>query len=111
MPTCTRTFLALYFGAISSNAVRESHDAISVCSCGWRTRAPPPKPKCEWKSRLTRDVTRPRSTASADEVHLVICSMRGAGPLAAQFTGRKGVHVTAMSPAYLSVAFLMITAY
>src|SRR5258706_1004800 len=97
MPTCTRTLLALYFGAISSSAVRESHDAISVCSCGLRTRAPPPKPKCEWKSQLTRDVRGPRSTAWADEAHLVICWMRGAGPLVAQFTGRKAVHVMSKS--------------
>src|SRR5258708_33645024 len=63
------------------------------------------------ENELTRAVKRLRSRAWADEDHLSMCSTRGAGPLAAQFTGRKAVHVTIKSPTYLSVAFLIVTVY
>src|SRR6267378_5406538 len=93
MPTCTRSFLALYFLAISCSDLRESErDVISVCSWGFRMRAPPRQP-----------------FASAELAILVASSMRGALPLAAQFVGRKTVQVILMSWTYRSVVFFIVT--
>src|SRR5258707_14459644 len=93
MPTCTRSFLALYFLAISCSDLRESErDVISVCSWGLRTRAPRRQP-----------------FASAELAILVARSMRGAPPLAAQFIGRKTVQVIIMFWTYRSVVFFIAT--
>src|SRR6266436_4100075 len=102
MPTWTRSFLALKsFAVFISDSRDNDSEVISVCSCGLRARAPQEAPG--------GNIPWPRASAWADRPPLPVCWRREAGPLKAQFTGRKTDHVISKSWTGRSVAFFTVT--